>query len=387
MDVSPFSRLRLEASAMTFPFHRITDHLLFSQFTNLRCLQIRYTLIPGSFTTLRRMISALQALEELEINDVWTQRSWPLSQWELESSRRWGSKLRCFRCIFWDKPNPRSEAARATCCLEDLMGWLSTTSAVNLKKLDLQVASFQAPPGPILDLIHGPECMSFLQTVGTSVSSLTLEIAGDLILVTGRDKKLLPITWGQVCSMLSGLRSRLRYLRLGDIKYHGPSIGDVSHTDPCFCLTSGPDIGELDAVLALDIFKNLTEVEFRLGRTLICPTGIHDPRWGAQYMQEASSLSMSIGIIVVALLLARLHDLFPSLILLRQDGLTGRRQTHVIYLRTPVHVRPATITVPSPYHHRTTTVPSLYHHCTITELVFQKFGIRVSKPRASEISR
>ncbi|RPD64042.1 hypothetical protein L226DRAFT_370946 [Lentinus tigrinus ALCF2SS1-7] len=169
------------------------------------------------------------------------------------------------------------------------MRWLSTTSASNLEELEISIALLQAPPSPILDLVDGPECRSFFQMVGSSVSWLTLEITGgmaiplsyftnlsELILAaTVQNGMVPPITWNQVCSSLSQLRSRLRYLRLWKVEYREPSCGgNIFHVDRCLCLTPGPDIEELDAVLAQDIFKNLGEVEFHLVRTFACPTDV-----------------------------------------------------------------------------------------------------------------
>ncbi|RDX50844.1 hypothetical protein OH76DRAFT_1481917 [Lentinus brumalis] len=222
-----------------------------------------------SFNALRRSITALRALEELDIWDA-TTKSRVGKPWVSSSKYAPGPQLRMFKLV-----GPQDEHVPGD-LVDVLMHWLSNHTS--LKELHLSIA-MRRELSVTVGSPFGPGLMAFFQSgAASSVSSLSMDIMegrynpisyftslSSLTLSSDIDLCISSL-WAEACAMLNDLRSPIRYLRFTEVLYHEPQTPCPAHSDFCFCLGPGGGIAELDAVLSRDVFRDLIRVEFHLRR-------------------------------------------------------------------------------------------------------------------------
>ena len=115
-----------------YAFNRVLEPFLLSQFSNLRLLKLYYCFFP-SFNVIRRAISALPSLEELDVLGVRVDRVVQAPSSWLPNLRRPSLRLRCFKYQSFALLHEEDFT-------EDLMFWLSMTcSPSDIETLDLRI--------------------------------------------------------------------------------------------------------------------------------------------------------------------------------------------------------------------------------------------------------
>ncbi|RPD72476.1 hypothetical protein L226DRAFT_155178 [Lentinus tigrinus ALCF2SS1-7] len=255
--ISNLRHLTLVGTNITVIIPHHTNRLLLAQFPHLTTLSLSRCRF-FSFNDLRRTLSAIPALEHLQIEYI-SCANYGRPWFQLPGRSRIPSLL-TFQVRMARRRLTDDHVSG------NLMQWFAATSLPSrLTDLNFQTVTVVASP-------FREGYIAFFNWARHSVTSITLNIMRhdhplpyfhNLVDITFRVVPLLS-EWSRVCSMLRDLRSRPRRLRFLDLQGHGPC--DPVHSDGCLCLMKESGVSSLDDVLSSDAFDNLNEVHFRLRR-------------------------------------------------------------------------------------------------------------------------